>query len=134
MSILENVQKVFDEKKIYYFSAKNTEDNLLYVPYRGITDKNNRIDIYLEILEDLNIIRLNFIEELINKEDSVKSILLDLNASLSFGTLSLRNNSNLVEYRVDYQLNNNPFSFEQYQQFIICCINIYEKLKAEHII
>lgn len=134
MNMLEKIQKVFDEREIYYFNSNNTQDNLIYVPYRGIKDKDNHIDIYLEIHEELRIIRFNFIEKVIYKRDDVKSLLLDINATLNFGSLSIRNDSDLVQYRVDYQLGDDEFSFEQYKRFIVCCINTYEKLKEESII
>ena len=134
MSILDGVQKIFEEKDVYYFRGRNTEDNLLYVPYQGIEDKNNHVDIYLEIFEDLKVIRFTFIEKISHRRDEVESVLLNLNADLNFGSLSLRSETDLVEYRIDYQLGEDAFSYEQYKKFIICCISIYEKLKSEYII
>lgn len=136
MNILKNVEKVFSENHIRYFKGNDPNENILSVPYRGIEDRKNHINIYMDIDEKLKMIKFTFAEK---KNDNInvstiKSKLLDLNSSLVFGNLSMRSESDTIEYRVDYQLNEDSFSFDRYNMFIVYCIKVYEKLKEEDLI
>lgn len=106
------------------------------VPYRGIKNQKNHISIYMDIDENSKTIKFTFTEKKNNKIDIsvIKSKLLDINSSLNFGNLSMRTNSDTIEYKIDYQLNQESFSFEQYNIYIIRCINVYEKLQEEELI
>lgn len=136
MNIRDAIKSKFDEKGINYFQGSNKNENIFNVPYRGIQNRNNHINIYLDVDEELKIIKFTFIEKMnsVNEEIDIKSKLLDLNSSLNFGSLSMRSDSDTIEYKVDYQLYDDDFSFDQYNKFIVYCVTVYEKLKEEGII
>lgn len=136
MNILENVEKVFSENGIKYFKGNDSNENILSVPYRGIEDQKNHINIYMDVDEKLKMIKFTFAEKKNDKFEisTIKSKLLDLNSSLIIGNLSMRSESDTIEYRVDYQLNEDSFSFDKYNKFIVRCIRVYEKLKEEDLI
>lgn len=138
MSTLKDIESVLNEHHIKFFKGnENTNTkNIFNLPYRLVNDESGHINIYMEFIEDLNIIRFMFIEKANNKIDinSIKSALLDINSSLDFGVLSMKNESDTIEYKIDFQLGENGFTFIQYQYFISRCIRIYEKLKKDGLI
>lgn len=136
MSILNNVEKVFAEKGIKYLKGNNSNIGILNVPYRGIRNKNNHINIYMDIDEDQQIIKFTFEGKANDNYEisDIKSKLLDINATLNFGNLSMRNDSDTIEYRIDYKVEKDSFSFDEYNRNIIRCINVYEKLKENDLI
>ena len=136
MTIFESIEKTFNEKKINYFKGNNSSDNIFNLPYRGILKPKNHINIYMEVNEELRIITFTFLEKAKNGKDDVtiKTKLLDLNAILAYGALSMRSDSDTIEYRIDYQLNDDDFSFDQYNRYIVRCIKVYEKLQEDEII
>lgn len=136
MNILKSVEKTFSEKQIKYFKGNNSNSNILNVPYRGINNKKLHVNIYMDIDEETRIIKFTFAEKRSEKIDiqDLKSKLLNLNSLLNYGNLSMRNNSDTIEYKVEYQMNNEEFSFDSYNMFIIRCICVYEKLKEEDLI
>lgn len=136
MNILENVEKVFSENDIKYFKGNDSNENILSVPYRGIQDQKNHIIIYMDVDEKLKMIKFTFAEKKNDKFEisTIKSKLLDLNSSLILGNLSMRSESDTIEYRIDYQLNEDSFSFDKYNIFIVRCIKVYERLKEEDLI
>lgn len=131
-TITNNVEKMLNENKIKYFKGKDVD--IYNIPYRGIKNPNNHVFIYLTIDNDLDIVIISILEKANKNRDlfEIKSQLLDLNADIQFGTLSMRNNSDSIEFVIKQQLGS--FSFEDYKTSIIQCVNIYEKLKAESII
>ena len=60
MSILNNVENVFAEKGIKYLKGNDSNANILNVPYRGIKNKSNHINIYMDIDEEQHIIKFTF--------------------------------------------------------------------------
>jgi hypothetical protein len=135
MSLQKNIEKIFDEHGINYFKGNKGNENILNVPYKGIKDPENRINIFLVIDEDAMVVKFTFSEQS-NRAmavENVKSQLLDINASLDFGFLSMKSDSNSLEYRLDY-LVRDEFLFEQYNKFIVRCIKVYETLKDRAII
>lgn len=136
MSLLETIKKIFDENGINYFQGNNDNRNIINVPYRGITDPKDRIEIYLEIDEFLKSIKF-FFNEKCNKNmeiTEIKSQLLDINANLQSGSLSMRNDSDSIEYRIDYPVFDDVFSFKQYNINIVNCVKVYEMLKGKELI
>lgn len=136
MNILNSVENMFKQKGVKYLKSNNSNANILNVLYQGIKNKKNRINIYMDIDEDLQIIKFSFTEKMNNtyKISDIAPELLDINSSITFGNLSKRRDSEAIEYRIDYQINNNSFSFGDYNKNIIRCINVYEKLKEDKII
>ena len=136
MNILSNVENVFAEKGIKYLKGNNSNSNILNVPYRGINNKNNHINIYMDIDEEQQVIKFTFEGKANNNHEisDIKSKLLDINATLNFGNLSMRNDSDTIEYRIDYKVEKDSFSFDEYKKNIIRCINVYENLKENDLI
>lgn len=136
MKILDQVKKTLETKKVKYLIGNNNNSNILCVPYRGIKNNNNHIVIYMEINEELQLISFTFFEKVTDKIalSSVKTKLLDINASLNYGNLGMKKDSNNVEFKVDYPLNNFDFTFDEYTLYIIRCINVYEILKENKLI
>ena len=136
MGLIDNIQENFDKNGIQYFKKCNL-GNMMIVPYRGIEDGSMSINIYIDINIDLDKINFYFIEKR-NKKNSINKIrseLLDINSSLEFGSFAMQNDSDSIEYHVDYMINNeNDFSFEQYNYFVIRCIRAYELLKDKELI
>ena len=46
----------------------------------------------------------------------------------------MRNDSDTIEYRIDYKVEKDSFSFDEYNKNIIRCINVYENLKENDLI
>lgn len=136
MSIREQAEKILLENNIKYFKGSGETENIFSLPYRGIKNPENHITIYMEFIEDMNIIKFMLIEKANKSMDinGIKSALLNINSMLNFGALSMRNDSDTVEYKVYYQLGENGFLFDQYQKFIICCIRTFEDLKNDDLI
>lgn len=136
MSIIEDIEKEFNKNDIKYFKGGDKLDPVLNVPYRGIDNPKNHINIYVSTDEELKIVKFTFLERA-NKNIAIEIIrekILDLNSHLYFGTLSMRSDSNTIEYRIDYQLNDAIFSFKKYNIFIIRCVETYELMQKEDII
>lgn len=136
MTILENIEKTFNENKIRYFKGVDETKQILNVPYRGIDNETNHINIYIDIDEELEIITFTFLESA-NKNIDIETIrdkLLNLNSQLVSGALSMRSNSNTIEYKLSYQLKDKNFSFEQYNIYIVKCVQVYEMMQKEDII
>lgn len=136
MSILNNVENVFAEKGIKYLKGNDSNANILNVPYRGIKSKSNHINIYMDIDEEQYIIKFTFEGKTNSNHEisDIKSKLLDINSSLNFGNLSMRNDSDTIEYRIDYKVEKDSFSFDEYNKYIVRCINVYEELKENDLI
>ena len=136
MNIRKTIEKTFESKKIKYFKGNGENDNVFNLPYRGIIVESNHINIYMEVIEELGIIKFTLIEKANMKIDinELKARLLDINSKLNFGTLSMRNESDTIEYKVDYQLCDSEFSYEQYNKFVARCITMYEELKKLELI
>lgn len=136
MSILSDVENVFAEKKIKYLKGNDFNANILNVPYRGIKNKNNHINIYMDIDEEQQVIKFTFEGKSNNNHEiaEIKSKLLDINSTLNFGSLSMRNDSDTIEYRIDYKVEEDSFLFDEYNKYIVRCINVYEKLKENDLI
>ena len=136
MNVREQAEKILSENNVNFFKGYGETENVFNLPYRGISNSKHHINIYMEFIEELNIIKFMLIEKANKNIDlnDLKSSLLNINSLLNFGTLSMRNDSDTVEYKVDYQLNTEDFSFEQYQKFIVCCIKTYENLKNDDLI
>lgn len=136
-NILDEIKNIFEENRIKYFSGNESNKNIFNLPYRGIENEKNHVNIYMDVDEFQEIIKFMFIEKAnkTNKSvEEIKSNLLDINSSLNFGSLSMRSDSDTIEYKVDYQLNGESFSFQQYNKFIVRCINVYELLKKDELI
>lgn len=136
MSLLQEIKNSFDEREIKYFQGNAQNENIINVPYRGIKNEKNIINIYMEIYDDLNLIKFSFSEELNDNVNitHAQSELLNLNASLNFGKLAMRLNSHTIEYEIKYLINQDSFSFEEYTIYIIRCINVYEELRENGLI
>ncbi len=136
MSILSNVENVFAEKGIKYLKGNDSNANILNVPYRGIINESNHINIYMDIDEEQQIIKFTFECKANSNQEitDIKSKLLDLNSSLNFGNLSMRNDSDTIEYKIDYRVDEDSFSFDEYSKNIIRCISVYENLKEKDLI
>lgn len=135
MNIYDIIKNTLDEHDINYFQGNNASEKIFNVPYRGIKNRSDHVNIYLDVDEELKIVKFTFIEK-VNKSngDIDYTKILDLNYSLKLGSLSMRSDSDTIEYKLDYQLFDDVFSFEQYNKFIVYCITVYEKLKEEGII
>lgn len=136
MSILKSIEKTLDEKEVRYFKGNDITGQIFNVPYRGIRNKKNHINIYINIDEELGVITFNFLEK-VNKDvkiDIIREKLLDLNSQLSFGTLCMRSDSDNIEYKLDCKLNNKRIDFDQYNLYIVRCIMVYEELQKMEII
>lgn len=136
MGLIKDIEDVFNENKVKYFKGNNDTSNIINVIYRGIKNKENHINIYLDIDESSNCIRFIFTEKCNPSADldMVKSQLLDLNATIPAGTLSMRNESDSIEYRADYIVAEDKFSFKTYNIFIVHCVKVYESLQEKEII
>lgn len=135
MKIIENIEKSFNENKIYYLKESN--HSIVYkLLYCGIEKKENRIKIYMDVDLQNGVLKYLFAEKSNNKIDiaTIRERLLDINSTLTLGSLSMRKESNIIEYRIDYQLNGNQFSFKKYNQNIVICIKVYERLQQEGLI
>lgn len=135
--LLDDVKKTFAEHKIKYFSGNNSNENILNLPYRGIENTQNHVNIYMAVDNKLNVIKFMVVEKAnmpSKTEAEIKSKLLDINSTLNFGALSMRNDSDSIEYKIEYELFDEPFSFSLYNKYIVRCITVYEKLKEEDLI
>lgn len=90
----------------------------------------------MDIDEEQQVIKFTFEGKANNNHEisDIKSKLLDINATLNFGNLSMRNDSDTIEYRIDYKVEEDSFSFDEYNKNIIRCINVYENLKENDLI
>lgn len=126
-------RKTFKENNINYFKSNNSDRGILSLPYRGIKDSNEHLTIYLEVDEKSKVVIFNFME-VANKKierSQLQQTLLELNASAVAGSLSMWSDSDTIEYRLDYEINDDDddFSFSLYNRNIVRCINMYERLK-----
>lgn len=136
MNILNEIEKVFNENNVRYKKETDKKNKILKVIYRGIGNEKNRITIYIDTNNPLNLINFFFLAK-INESvsiDIVREKLLDLNTKLVLGTLSMGSDSNIIEYRLDYSLNDHIFSYDVYNRNIVLCIKVYERLQKEGII
>jgi len=136
MSILSTIEKCFEKNNIKYFQGNDSNENIINLPYRGINDRESKISIYLEVDEESERIIYKFIKNA-NKDkqrNEIQEILLDLNSSLNYGVLSMRADSNTIEYRLDQEIVDDKFSFDKYNSNIIICIKVYEELKERDLI
>lgn len=136
MSILKNIEKTFNEHEIRYFKGNDITGQIFNVPYCGIDNKNNHINIYIDIDEENESITFNFLEK-VNKNaeiDTVRKKLLDLNSDLAFGILCMRSDSDKIEYKLDCKLKNKKINFDEYNLYIVRCIKIYEELQKMEIV
>ena len=136
MSLLENIEKIFNDNEINYFKGNKGNQNIINVPYRGIINPNSRVDIYLDVDEFLKLVKFTVVEKYNRRKDisEIKSQLLDINANLQSGFLSMRSDSDTIEYRTDYTVVEEGFSFKQYNMIIVNCVKIYEMLKERELI
>lgn len=137
MSIAKKIETIFQQHDIKYLKGNNIEEQIFNVPYRGISNPKNHINIYIGVDENTKIIMFKLIEKLNRSMDieEARIKLLDLNSALNLGSLSMRSNSDTIEYKVDYQLNDiSSLSYDGYITFIIKCIEVYEEMKKRDII
>lgn len=137
MSILEQVESTLNEKHIKYFKGNGTSSNIFCLPYRSIDYQRAYTTIYMEIIEDTYTIKFTLAEKANVDKDisSIKNDLLDLNSDLNFGSLSMQNGSAIIEYRVDYQLDDGAeFSYITYNVFIVRCLNVFDELRKRNLI
>lgn len=130
------IEKMLKENGIKYLTGKNETKNIFTFSFIGIKDEQNRIVIYMELDKKNNLIVFRTAEEYNKAKDinELKTQLLDFNARLATGTVSMSTESNLVEYRVNYHTEQQEFDFYQFIKRIACCIFVYETLKEEELI
>ena len=137
MSIIKDIETAFKQNGIKYLKGSNIKEQIFNVPYRGIANPQNHINIYIDVDEESRLVVFKLVEKLNKSMDieDARTKLLDLNSNLNLGTLSMRSNSDTIEYKADYQLNENcVFSFDKYIVFIIKCIDVYEEMKNKDLI
>lgn len=137
---MKNLRKIFldflNVSDVKFFEP-NDENASLIIPYYGL-DKNTSINIYCDIINNLNLIKLGFISE-INKEidiNTLKSGLLDLNSKIILGSLSLEAESNKIKYSIDYVIDDeNDLTKAKYNNYIYQSLSVYSQLvKLKYII
>lgn len=136
MILIQNITDILDKNGIKYFQGNDQNANIINLPYSGIKNKKNHIQIYLEILSSANLLRFTIIEHS-NKNietSELKSQLLDLNSYIDMGTFAMKNDSDTIIYKIDYILDKDGFNFFIYNFYITQCIKAYEILQEKEII
>jgi len=131
MTQLEKITKMLKENGIIYFQGNSENENVFNLPYSGIEYPDDSVNVYMEIIEPINIIRFSIYRMLngISDNAELKSKLLDLNSSLTVGAFALQSDSNLIEYNVDYTIGDNDLPFKLYNYYVGQCVKAFEKLK-----
>lgn len=124
-------------KKNNIHSLKNTNQKYFYMPYKS-DKKNIRVYIFANIIDEMNTIKFGFQGILkVDKRnlDETREHLLDLNSRLTTGALSLKKNSNVVEYSINYTVEDDEdIDIERYNRIIVFCMNLYFDLYDRKII
>lgn len=130
------IEKMLKENGIKYLTGKNETKNIFTFSFVGIKDENNRIVIYMELDKKNNLIVFRTAEECNKSKDinEIKTQLLDFNARLATGTVSMPTESNLVEYRLNFHTETQELDFKQFIKQIACCVFVYETLKEDELI
>lgn len=114
-----------------------TNERYYYLPYKS-DKKNIKVYIYVKIVEDINTIKIGFRVSLrkSNSEiDEVRTTLLDLNAKLTTGALALEKDSNILEYTINYTIEDNEeIEVERYNKIISFCMNLFFDLYDKKLI
>ena len=135
MKLIEEILNSFKKNDVIYF-GNDEESGIINVIYSGLNNADNRISIILTVNEDSNIVTFIFIKKIKDDTDKMEimSKLLDLNSCIANGVLSMKTSSNNVQYKIDYFVNDDHFSFDKYNIYILACIMLYERLQEENII
>ena len=131
-------------KKFLEFIKKNdlksysgTDEKHYYLPYRS-ERKNIKVYILANVIEEVDTLKVGFRARLNSQNKNIEDIretLLDLNARLTTGALALEKNSDVVEYTINYTVEQSEaIELERYNRIISFCINLYYDLYEKNLI
>lgn len=128
----EKVEKFINKHKLNAYSSseqwilpyKDKDGHRLYLYIRSSAEQNIGIKMgFKATIYDSN---TEFVEKL-------KTVLLDLNTRLKMGALALEKDSEVVEFSLDYPLTGD-IDWNQYNKYVIFCMNVYLDLKKRKLI
>ena len=131
-------------KKFLEFIKKNdlksyngTNEKHYYLPYKS-QRKNIKVYIFANVIEEADTLKIGFRSHLNSQDkniDNIRETLLDLNAKLTTGALALEKNSDVVEYTINYTVEQNEsIELERYNRIISFCMNLYYDLYEKNLI
>ena len=131
-------------KKFIEFLKKNglrsyneSSEKYFYLPYSSVK-KNIRVYIFVSVIEEFKTLKIGFRASLLkekNNLDEIRETLLDLNARLTTGALALEKNSNVVEYSINYTVEDEEqIDIDRYNRIISFCMNLFYDLYDRKII
>ena len=133
-SLEQKFLNFINDNNLHTISALNKKK--YFLPYKS-DKKNIRVFIYATIVEEINTLKIGFRAALLNKNESenVLATLLDLNSRLTTGALALEKDSDIVEYTINYTVEEEEtIELDRYERIISYCINLFYDLYDRKII
>lgn len=117
-------------------SFSETKQEIFYLPYTS-KKKNIRVYIFANIVESTNTLKIGFRAPLIKNNDisEVRETLLDLNAKLTIGALALEKNTDMIEFSINYTVEDDEeIDRTRYDKIIVFCMNVFFDLHNRKLI
>jgi hypothetical protein len=126
------IEDYLSEKKLVFYKRQEQNMDIFLIPYR-ITNKKIVVNINLYTFKDTDLCRMNFKYKL-NTDDDFSKELLDMNAKIVNGNLSVESNSNFVTFNTDFVLTKNSDINNLYTNVLYKCFLTLFELKEKNII
>lgn len=126
------IENYLTEKKLVFYKRQEQDMDIFLIPYR-ITNKKIVVNINLYTFKDTDLCRMNFKYKL-NTDNDFSKELLDMNAKIVNGNLSVESNSDFVTFSTDFVLTENSDIANLYTKVLYKCFRILLELKDKNII
>ena len=126
------IEDYLSEKKLVFYKRQEQNMDIFLIPYR-ITNKKIVVNINLYTFKDTDLCRMNFKYKL-NTDDDFSKELLDMNAKIVNGNLSVESNSNFVTFNTDFVLKKDSDINNLYTNVLYKCFLTLFELKEKNII
>ena len=126
------IENFLNKNKFIFYKRVQDDIVVFMLPYR-VGSRKIVIDINLFTFENSNLCRMNFKCKLNEKHDSSKE-LLDMNANLVNGNLSVMSNTNYVSFNTNFVLDRNSKINDLYYDSLYNCFSILYELQDKDIV
>ena len=124
--VIDKLSTLLQKNKIVFSRKDYTTGTILEIPY-NITNKNTKINIEILSLSDDDSYMIGFSKIIIEDDiDEVYTELLDINASLLHGRLSVKKSTKEVNYSMTVPVSeNDELGIQEYRKRLQYCFFVY---------
>lgn len=127
--VIDKLNNMFLQQKLGFYRKDSEEGIILKIPYE-IVNKKTKLEIDILSLNNEDTYIIGFTQSIIKEDsDDVNRELLDMNASLLRGRLSVKKSTQEVNYSMTVSVSENEeLDYKEYRQNLHYCFYVYFQL------